>query len=104
MTVERRSSIFPLGLAFFGLTKEHRLAVFNQIHEIVFHGNGGYDWHTVYNMPIWLRRWTFQKLQEYYDKKNEAEENAYNKSTNRQKAKVNRPNIKPSYSTKASNK
>jgi len=93
-----------LGLAFFGLTKEHRLAVFNQIHEIVFHGNGGYDWHTVYNMPIWLRRWTFQKLQEYYEKKNEAEENAYNKSTNRQKAKVNRPNIKPSYRTKASNK
>jgi len=55
-------------------------------------------------MPIWLRRWTFQKLQEYYEKKNEAEENAYNKSTNRQKTKVNRPNIKPSYRTKASNK
>jgi hypothetical protein len=93
-----------LGLAFFGLTKEHRLDVFTQIHEIVFHGKGGYDWQTVYNMPIWLRRWTFQKLQDFYNKKNEAEEKAYNKSTNRQTGKVNRPNIKPSYSTKASNK
>jgi len=55
-------------------------------------------------MPIWLRRWTFQKLQDFYNKKNEAEEKAYNKSTNRQTGKVNRPNIKPSYSTKASNK
>jgi hypothetical protein len=48
-----------LGLAFFGLTSNNigsfRAALFSQIHQIVFYGNGGYDWHTVYNMPIWLR-------------------------------------------------
>jgi hypothetical protein len=59
-------------LDFFGLTAnncaEIRLNIFTQIHEIVFHGKGGYDWNTVYNMPIWLRRFTFSKIQEYYEK------------------------------------
>jgi hypothetical protein len=64
-----------LDLAFFGLTSEiapqYRANLFTQIHEIVFHGQGGYDWGTVYNMPIWLRKFTFAKLREYYDKQNQ---------------------------------
>jgi len=40
------------------------------LHEIVFHSNGGYDWHTVYNMPIWLRNFTFKKMEEHFDKQN----------------------------------
>jgi|TARA_R110001606_G_scaffold392316_1_gene561141 hypothetical protein len=28
----------------------------------VYHGGGGYDWHTVYGMPIWLRRFTYQEI------------------------------------------
>lgn len=47
-----------------------RRNVFDQIHEIVFHGQGGYDYATVYNMPIWLRKFTFNKLKEWYEKKN----------------------------------
>jgi hypothetical protein len=64
-----------LDLAFFGLTSEvipHlRASLFHQIHEIVFHGQGGYDWETVYNMPVWLRKYTFNKMKEYYDKQNQ---------------------------------
>jgi hypothetical protein len=64
-----------LDLAFFGLTSEIipqvRANLFTQIHEIVFHGQGGYDWGTVYNMPIWLRNFTFNKMKEYYEKQNE---------------------------------
>lgn len=63
-----------MDLAFFGLTSDIvpqvRANLFSQIHEIVFHGNGGYDWETVYNMPIWLRRFTFNKLKEYHEKQN----------------------------------
>ena len=63
-------SLFLFLLTFFGLTpsvaSQVRINLFTQIHEIIFHGNGGYDWHTVYNMPIWLRKFTFHKLQEYY--------------------------------------
>jgi hypothetical protein len=64
-----------LDLTFFGLTSEIipqvRANLFSQIHEIVFHGQGGYDWETVYNMPIWLRNFTFNKMKEYYEKQNE---------------------------------
>jgi hypothetical protein len=63
-------------LAFFGITPEtapkFRLAVFKQIHEIVFHGQGGYDWNTVYNMPLWLRKYTFNEIRTYYEQQNEA--------------------------------
>ena len=45
--------------------------LFSEIHEIVFHGQGGYDYNTVYGMPLWLRKFTFSKIQGYYDKQNE---------------------------------
>jgi hypothetical protein len=72
-------SIYQLGLIFFGLTTDtilqSRTAIFKQIHQIVFHGNGGYDWHTVYNMPIWLRRFTFNEIKKHYKEENEAIQN-----------------------------
>ena len=65
-----------MGLTFFGLTTDtilqSRTAIFKQIHQIVFHGNGGYDWHTVYNMPIWLRRFTFNEIRKHFEEENEA--------------------------------
>lgn len=68
-----------MGLTFFGLTydivPQARAAIFTQIHEIVFHGKGGYDWHTIYNMPIWLRRFTFNKIQGFYQDEKDAYEN-----------------------------
>jgi hypothetical protein len=72
-------SIYQLGLIFFGLTTDtilqSRTAIFKQIHQIVFHGNGGYDWHTVYNMPIWLRRFTFNEIKKHFEEENEAIQN-----------------------------
>ena len=72
-------SISQLGLAFFGLISDNiapaRASLFNQIHQIVFYGKGGYDWYTVYNMPIWLRRWTFNEVKEHYEEENTTVEN-----------------------------
>ncbi len=55
-------------------------------------------------MPIWLRKWTFQKIKEFYEEQNNANKKAYDKSSNKKRGELARPNIKPSYSTKASNK
>ena len=70
-----RRLLYQLVLAFFGLTSDiipHlRASLFHQIHEIVFHGQGGYDWDTVYNMPVWLRKFTSNKMKEHYDKQNQ---------------------------------
>lgn len=73
-------------LTFFGLTSEYRTAIFSQIHEIVFNGQGGYDYETVYNMPIWLRKFTFQKLKDHYDEVN-----------SKNKAKPRRDSTTPSW-------
>ena len=90
----RRTSTSPLILTFFGLTPEYRQNLFTQIHEIVFHGKGGYDWHTLYDMPIWLRNFTFKKIEEHYKK----EQESYDKNSNTLKntKEISRPDIKPS--------
>ncbi len=59
---------------FFGLTltnsQEYRKNLFTQIHNIVYHGNGGYDFGTIYNMPMWLRKFTFQQIDEHIKNQN----------------------------------
>ena len=60
------------------IAPQFRINLFTQIHEIVFHGQGGYDWNTIYNMPIWLRKFTFHKRQEYYDKQKSESESMNN--------------------------
>jgi hypothetical protein len=76
-------SIYQLGLSFFGLTsdtaKAARANLFTQIHEICFHGKGGYDWNTIYEMPRWLRQFTFNKINEFYQKESEEYEKASSK-------------------------
>jgi hypothetical protein len=94
-------------LTFFGLTPEYRLYLFSQIHEIVFHGKGGYDWDTIYSMPIWLRRFTFEKIREFYEKEREESEKQQNMMSNKGKPGISRPGIapkQPTYTAKAPRK
>ena len=39
---------------------------------MIFHSKGGYDFYTIYNMPIWLRKFTFSEIDNYYKKENAA--------------------------------
>jgi hypothetical protein len=83
------------------------LHLFKQIHEIVFHGNGGYDWGTVYNMPIWLRRFTFETLREYFEKQKEETENQQKLLKNKPSKNISQLNVaskSPTYITKAPKK
>ena len=52
-------------------------------------------------MPIWLRNFTFQKVEEFYEKKAEAEKKASGKSTLGGNVPKGPAIRKPSYSTKA---
>lgn len=95
-----------MDLTFFGLTQEYRLYLFKQIHEIVFNGQGGYDWTTVYNMPIWLRKFTYETISEYFKKQQEELDKQENTLKNQNSKGLSRPNIapKPTYTTKATKK
>ena len=100
-----------MGLSFFGLTSNAapiaRSNLFTQIHEIVFHGKGGYDWDTIYNMPRWLRQFTFNKINDFYKKESEVNENASKgKNSNTlmdSSGKINRENF-PNTQQKSSSK
>ena len=71
-----------MGLAFFGLTSndlekvsEIKLSIYKQIHQICFHGKGGYSWPVVYNMPIYLRRFIFSEIKQFYEEEQKAASN-----------------------------
>ena len=86
------ASLSQLGLAFFGLTQDksviYRKNLFQQIH-----------WDTIYNMPVWLRKFTFHEIMQYY-KKESKEIKQSSKSQNGEKTlidssgKINTPNFK----------
>ena len=94
-----------MDLAFFGLTSNNisqtRVYTFSQIHEIVFHGKGGYDWETVYNMPIWLRKFTFNKIKEFYESQNK--ENNEDLGTQSQKIKEGKVDLPSHFKGKIDN-
>ena len=54
-------------------------------------------------MPIWLRRFTFSKLKEHYEKQAE-ESKKVNSQISNSTPKLAKPDIKPSYVSKASTK
>jgi len=98
--MERRP-VYLLGSGFFGLTPNNapyiRLNIFKQIHEIIFHGKGGYDYYTIYNMPIWLRKYTFKEINDFYEEKNTAQKNemsAGKTSLVDSEGKINTPQFK----------
>jgi len=86
---------FPSALTFFGLTSEYRSLLFTQIHDLVYHGGGGFIHSEVYNMPIWMRRYHIQKINEYNIKQQEEIDKQKGQS-NIGDGKMSRPNINPS--------
>ncbi len=59
-------------------------------------------------MPIWLRKFTFNKMKEYYDKQQEENEKQQNSLTNKSPKEIAKPNIprpqEPTYSYKVPKK
>ncbi len=78
--------------------------MFEQIHEIVFFGKGGYDWNTIYNMPIWLRNFTFKRIKEFYNETNTNNDTVEKSIAAMKAAGTNKTVNVPSYITKASKK
>lgn len=66
-------------LHFFGLTLEYRKQFYQEIHDLVYYGNGGFIYSEVYNMPIHIRRYHIHLISETHKKQNE-ETNKVNQS------------------------
>ena len=50
-----------MALTFFGLGIEYRMNLFSEIDALIIHSQGAYSWETIYDMPIWLRKFTMNK-------------------------------------------
>ena len=82
--------------AFFGLTPQYRSILFGQLHDLVYHGGGGFIHSEVYNMPVWLRRFHITKINEYVEKQNKEQRKAQGNEQVGDDKKVLGPNINPS--------
>lgn len=49
-----------------------RMKLFKELHEIVFYGKGGYNWETVYHLPLWLRRFIYSEINKHYRREADA--------------------------------
>ncbi len=69
------------------------------IHDIVYHGNGGYDYYTIYNMPNWLRKFTWKEINDFVLERNKQQKSASEKGKNKESlvnsdGKINVPDFK----------
>ena len=65
---------------FFGLGPKYRPLLHEQIFDLVYWGKGGFGWHDVYNMPVWLRTFYIKKIEKILKDQNKAQEEANKKA------------------------
>lgn len=63
---------FRLDETFFGFKPEDRPKLHEQLFELIWAGEGRWDWNTIYNMPIFLRNFWIRKLNRINATKTEA--------------------------------
>jgi hypothetical protein len=65
-----------------------------EVHDLVYHGQGGFTYSDVWEMPVTTRRYHINKILEYLKKKAEVEEKATKGNTQPAKSsKVNVPDF-----------
>ena len=78
---------FNLGQTFFGFKPEHRGVLHENLWNLLWWGEGRWDWDTLYNLHIPLRTFWFRKMNEILEIKN-APKNTPPKSS---KPKIDKP-------------
>ena len=76
--------------AFFGLSPEDKPAIHAQLFDMVYHGRG-FTWTELYNMPVWLRKFYYKKMETAIIETNKANSDRNKKQS---KAKISRPAVK----------
>ena len=61
------------------------MQVYQEVHELTYHGGGGFTYSEVYNMPIYLRRYSLKKINDYLKAKQEAEKEAIDRANSKYK-------------------
>jgi hypothetical protein len=59
------------------------MQVYNEVHDLTYHGGGGFTYSEVYNMPIYLRRYSIRRINEHLEKQKKAQEEAQQEIENK---------------------
>lgn len=78
-----------MGSTFFGLTPEYKFQVYQEVHDLVYYGNGGFIYSEVYQMPIHIRRYHIRKIDGLHKQQNEEIKNA--KRENSPSSNISKP-------------
>lgn len=65
---------------FFGLSPKYRQILHSQIFDLIYHGNGGFTFSDVYNMPLWVRRFYINKIIEFKQEEKKAHDKEMKKT------------------------
>ena len=76
---------FQLDRTFFGLDSKDKADLHDLLFNLLWAGEGRWDWNTLYNMPIWMRKFWIHKLNKMYDDRKMAEQKQQKKKYNESK-------------------
>lgn len=69
---------FVLEQTFFGFKPADRIHLHDTLFNLIWWGEGRWDWDTVYNMPIFIRKFWIDKVNKIHGAKEEAAEEIKN--------------------------
>ncbi len=84
---------FQLDRTFFGLDAKDRPKLHDALFNLLWAGDGRWDWPTLYNMPIWLRNFWIRKINKMHTDKSDAQA-AAQRNTHKKNSKAEKV-IKP---------
>jgi hypothetical protein len=90
---------FQLEQTFFGFKPDDRVTFHKNIFNLIWYGDGRWDWDTIYNMPIFLRKFYVTQVNKIFAEQAEAAEEAAEKRKNAVKSKTKQPDAPPFFST-----
>jgi hypothetical protein len=77
---------FQLDQNFFGFKPEHRIDLHDNLFNLIWHGEGRWDWDTIYNMPVHIRRHWSKRVNDIIKTRIDATEAATKNKTKKPKA------------------
>jgi hypothetical protein len=74
---------------FFGFSPEDRVSFHENLFNLIWWGEGRWDWDTVYNMPVHIRRFWTRKINKMITEEQERQEKQLEAAKNRRKTLPN---------------
>jgi len=77
---------FVLEQTFFGFKPEDRVQLHDNIFNLIWWGDGRWDWDTIYNMPVHIRRFWIKKVNKLIQEEQERQEQQLEAAKRRRKS------------------